>query len=148
MNNQLSSITRFDSAVTPTAGVAGTTAITGSTIDSANAEGVLFLVRMGAITSGAVTSLKVQHSDTTTSGDFVDVAGTAQTIADTADDQTFVVDINKPAKRYVRVIVSRATQNAVVASAEALVYGLRSLPFSQPAGTNVESFGTPASGTA
>lgn len=148
MNNQLSSITRFESSITPTAGAAGTTTITGSTIDSANAEGVLFLVRMGTITTGAVTSLKVQHSDTTTSGDFVDVAGTAQTIADSADDQIFAVDINKPVKRYVRVIVSRATQNAVVASANALVYGLRSLPFSQPAGTNVESFGSPASGTA
>lgn len=148
MNNQISSITRFDSAITPTAGAAGQTAITGSTIDSANADGVLFLVRMGAIVSGAVTSLKVQHSDTTTNGDFVDVAGTAQTIGDTDDGEIFVVDVKKPAKRYVRIVVSRATQDATVASAEALVYGLRSLPFSQPVGTNVESFGTPASGTA
>ena len=148
MNNQLSSLTAFYSAITPTAGAAGTSTITGSTIDSANAQGVLFVVRMGTVVSGAVTSFKVQHSDTTTSGDFVDVAGTSQTIADTDDDGIFVSDIKKPAKRYVRVVISRATQNATVASAEALVYGLRSLPFSQPSGTKLESFGTPASGTA
>jgi len=148
VNNQLSSLTSFASAITPTAGAAGTTSITGSTIDSANSHGVLFIIRMGTIVSGAVTSLKVQHSDTTTSGDFVDVAGTAQTIADTDDDGIFVADIKKPAKRYVRIVISRATQNATVASAEALVYGLRSLPFSQPSGTKLEAFGTPASGTA
>lgn len=148
MNNALSSITSYASAITPTAGAAGTSAITGSTIDSANAQGVAFVLRMGAIVAGAVTSLKVQHSDTTTSGDFVDVAGTAQTIADSAGGNIFVSDIQKPAKRYLRLVVSRATQNATVASAEALVYGLRSVPFSQPSGTAVEIFGTPASGTA
>lgn len=146
--NQITSHTLISSAITPTAGAAGTSAITGTTIDSANAEGVLFVVRMGAIVSGAVTSLKVQHSDTTTSGDFVDVAGTSQTIGDTDDEEIFVVDIKKPAKRYVRLVVSRATQNATVASAEALVYGNRYAPVTQPSGTNVESFGAPASGTA
>lgn len=146
--NTLSSLTRFESAVTPTAGVAGTTAINGTVIDAANAEGVLFLVRMGAITAGAVTSIKVQHGDQSNLSDAADLAGTGQTIADTQDDQIFVVDVKKPLKRYIRLVVSRATQNAVVASAEALVYGLRSVPFSQPTGTNVEAFGTPAAGVA
>jgi hypothetical protein len=146
--NQLSSLTRFESAVTPTAGVAGTSAINSTVIDTSNAEGVLFLVRMGTITAGAVTSIKVQQGDASNLSDAADLAGTNQTIADTQDDQIFVVDVKKPIKRYIRLVVSRATQNAVVASAEALVYGLRSLPFSQPAGTNVEAFGTPAAGTA
>lgn len=148
MKNQLTSHTVISSAITPTAGAAGTSAINGSVIDTANAEGVLFLVRMGAIVSGAVTSLKVQQGDASNLSDAADIAGTNQTIGDTDDEEIFVVDIKKPAKRYVRLVVSRATQNATVASAEALVYGQRYNPVTQPSGTNVESFGAPAAGTA
>ena len=147
MNTALASITSFASAITPTAGAAGVTALTGSTIDTANAQGVAFIVRFGAIVSGAVTSIKAQHSATTTSGDFVDIAGTNQTVADTDDEGIFVIDIKAPTKRYVRLIVSRATQNATVSST-ALVYGQCAAPFSQPSGTYVELFGSPASGTA
>jgi len=147
MNNALAAITSFASSITPTAGVAGATALTGSTIDTANAEGVAFVVRFGAIVSGAVTSIKAQHSATTTSGDFVDIAGTNQTVADTDDEGIFVIDIKAPTKRYVRLVVSRATQNATV-SASALVYGQRAMPFSQPSGTVVKLLGSPASGTA
>jgi len=145
--NQLSSSTIISSAITPTAGVAGTTAINGTAIDSANAEGVLFVVRMGAITSGAVTSVKAQHSDVSGSG-YEDIADTNQAIADTADDSLVCIDLRRPAKRYVRIVVSRATQNAVVADATAMVYGARSQPVTQPAGTALEAFSDAASGTA
>lgn len=146
--NQITSHTVISSAITPTAGAAGTSAINGSVIDTANAEGIMFLVRMGAIVSGAVTSLKVQQGDASNLSDAADIAGTSQTIGDTDDEEIFVVDIKKPTKRYVRLVVSRATQNATVASAEALVYGQRYNPVTQPAGTNVESFGSPAAGAA
>ena len=144
--NQLSSSTIISSAITPTAGVAGTSAITSTVIDSANADGVLFVVRMGAIT-GAVTSVKAQHSDVFASG-YEDIADTNQVIADTADDSHVVLDLRRPDKRYVRIVVSRATQNAVVASATALVYGARSQPVTQPAGTALEAFSDAISGTA
>lgn len=145
--NQLSSSTIISSAITPTAGVAGTSAITSTVIDSANADGVLFVVRMGAITTGAVTSVKAQHSEVFASG-YEDIADTNQVIADTADDSHVVLDLRRPDKRYVRIVVSRATQNAVVASATALVYGARSQPVTQPAGTALEAFSDAISGTA
>lgn len=146
--NQLISSTSIRQAITPTAGVAGTSAINSSVIDTANAEGVLFVVTFGAITSGAVTSIKVQHGDAANLSDAADVVGTSQTIADTDDDKVFYVDVRKPLKRYVRLVVSRATQNAVVASANAHVYGLRSQPVTH--GTNVsgEAHAYPAAGTA
>lgn len=146
--NTITSHTSIYSSVTPTAGAAGTSAISGSVIDTANAEGVVLLVRMGAIVSGAVTSIKAQHGDASNLSDAADIAGTNQTIADTDDDKIFAIEIKKPVKRYVRLYVSRATQNATVASAVALVYGLRSNPLTQPTGTSVEVFGSPASGTA
>ena len=146
--NQLITGLSISSAITPTAGVAGTSAINGSVIDTANAEGVLFLVRLGAITTGAVTSIKVQHGNVSNLSDAADVAGTRQTIADTADDSIVYVDFKHPSKRYVRLVVSRATQNAVIASAEAVLYGVRSQPVTQPAGTVGESFSDAVTGTA
>jgi hypothetical protein len=133
MNNGISSVTRFESSITPTAGAAGTTAINGSIIDTKGAQGVLFLTRFGAITAGAATSIKLQHGDAANLSDAADVAGSNQTVADTDDGKLFVTDYRKPQKRYVRLVVSRATQNAVVATSEALAYNLTSNPPTQPA---------------
>lgn len=146
--SQLTSHSIISSAITPTAGAAGQTAIEGSIVDLAGAAGVLFIVRMGAITTGAVTSLKVRHGDASNLSDAADVAGTAQTIADDDDGEIFYVDFSRPRKRYAQIYVSRATQNAVVASAEAIVYGNAVAPTSQPTGTNGEVHVGKASGTA
>lgn len=136
------------SCVTPTAGAAGTSAITGSVLDLSQAEGALILVRFGAITSGAVTSIKFQHGDASDLSDAADVTGTSQTIADTDDEKIFYIDISKPTKRYGRLYVSRATQNAVVSSAVAVIYGERSQPVTQPSGVSGEAFASAVSGTA
>lgn len=138
----------ISSAVTPTAGAAAQTAINGSIVDLAGCAGVLFIVRMGAITSGAVTSIKVQHGDAAALGDAADVLGTSQTIADDDDGEIFYIDLSHPTKRYARIVVSRATQDAVVASAEAIVYGVPVAPTTQPTGTNGEVHVGKASGTA
>lgn len=145
--NQLSNSVSTQRVITVTAGAAAATAITSTAVDTANAEGVRFIVQMGAIVTGAATSLKVQHSDTTTDGDYSDIAGTSQTIADNDDEEVFISDIRKPTKRYVRLIVSRATQNATC-SAIAEVYGLRSQPATDGSGVTRELFASPASGTA
>jgi hypothetical protein len=136
------------SCITPTAGVAGTSAINGSIIDLSSAAGALFLVRMGVITAGAATSIKIQHGAASDLSDAADVLGTSQTIADDDDGEIFYVDFSRPTKRYARLVVSRATQNAVVASAEVIVYGAAVAPTAQPAGTNGETHVAKQSGTA
>lgn len=144
----LSKNTKISSAVTPTAGAAGTTAIEGTVLDMTGYEGVLVLVRMGTITSGAVTSIKMQSGTDSSVTDAADLLGTSQTIADTDDDKTFYIDLKRPAERYVRLYVSRATQNAVVASANYIQYGAEKAPTTQ--GTNVsgEAHLSPIEGTA
>jgi len=109
---------------------AGTSTITPSgSIDLANAEGVMFLVAFGTITGSAVTSIKLQQSDDNGVADgFSDIVGTSLTVPDTASNKIFVVDHYKPTKRYVKVIVSRATQNAVLDGITAVVYGTRNQP--------------------
>lgn len=101
-------------ATTLAAGAAGVTAIKSSAIDMSDYETVLFVIPFGVITAGAVTSIKAQQSVDTVDGNFVDLAGTSVTVLDTNDDTCFYLEVTKPQKRYVRVQVLRATQNAVV----------------------------------
>jgi len=145
---QLSKNIEIRSSITPAAGVAGTTDIEGTVIDMLGFAAVMFLCRIGAMTTGAVTSLKAQHGAAADLSDAADIEGSAQAVAVADAGETFVIDIVKPVKRYVRLYVDRGTANAVVASAEAILYAPRSAPATQPGGTNVESFVSPVSGTA
>lgn len=140
---------KITQAIAPAAGVAGTSAINGATLDMTGFEGVLMVVTFGAITAGAVTSIKAQQGAASNLSDVADLLGTGQTIADTDDEKTFYINIHRPAERYVRLAVSRATQNAVVASAEYFQYGARTLPVPSH-GTNVsgEKHVSPTEGTA
>lgn len=136
-------------ASTTTAGAAGTSAITSSAIDMAGYDNCCFLVPLGAIVSGAVTSLKLQQSsDDGGSDDYTDVTGTSITIADTDDDKLKYLDVKRPGKRYLKLVISRATQNATVGGIIAIQYGARSRPVTQ--GTNVagEQHASEAEGTA
>jgi hypothetical protein len=146
----LSQHTKVSSAVTPTAGAAGTSDINGTTLDMSGFEGVMVVVRMGAITSGAVTSIKMQQGAASGMGDAADLAGTGQTIADDDDEQIFIIDLFRPTERYVRLVVDRGTQNAVVSSAHYIQYGPREMPTEMNATDAVtyERHISPAEGTA
>ncbi len=135
-------------AITPTDGGAGATDINGAILDMAGYENVMAIITFGAITAGAATSIKMQQDTAAAMGGAADLAGTKQTIADTDDDKTFYLDIIKPQERYVRLVVNRATQNAVVASAIYLQYNGVKKPVAH--GTNVsgETHVSVAEGTA
>jgi len=111
---------KMTQATTLTQGAAGVTVIKSNAIDMSDYETVLFAVPFGVITAGAATSIKVQQSVDTTDGNFADLAGSLVTVLDTNDDTTFYIEVIKPQKRYVRLYVSRATQNAVVGNIIAL----------------------------
>lgn len=144
----LSKNVKISSAVTPTAGAAGQTAIEGTVLDMSGYEGVLMIVRMGAITTGGAQSIKAQQGAAAAMGDAADLEGTSQTITDADDGEIFYIDLFRPQERYVRLYVSRATQDSVVASAEYIQYGPKAAPVTQPSGTNGETHVSPAEGTA
>jgi hypothetical protein len=140
---------KVSQAITPTAGAAAATDIEGTVIDMAGFEGVLAIVTFGAIAANAVTGIKMQQGTDATVTDAADILGTSQTVADDDDGQIFCIDLFKPRERYVRLYVDRATQNAVVASAEYIQYGARTEPVTSASTTvNVESHIAPAEGTA
>lgn len=102
---------------------AGSTAVKGITIDMLGYDGVAFAVLFGALTATQVTSIKVQQSDTTTDGDFVDLADSASpALADGDGNKLLLTEVYRPKKRYVRVYVSRGTANAVIDGAVAILH--------------------------
>jgi hypothetical protein len=143
---RLGADTKIASVITGTAGAAASTAINGTILDMAGYRSVLFVVPFGPIVGTAVTSLKVQQGNDSGLSDAADLEGSSQTVADTDDDKIFFVDIHNVQKRYVRLVVSRATANATL-MAVALLYNGRKRPVTQPTGVSGEAFAGPAEGT-
>jgi len=133
--------------VTTAAGAAGTSTITSTAVDTAEFAAVRFLVAIGPVVAGAVTSFKLQQSDDDGVADgYSDLAGTSQTIADDADNTHQYIDVLRPGKRYLKIVFSRATQNATIGSVIAELYDHHTLPVTQTA--TGETFISPAEGTA
>lgn len=136
-------------AATTAACVAAQTTITSSAINMAGYQGVCFVVPVGPITSGAVTTMKLQQSDDDAASDaYSDVLGTSIAIADDDDNKLKYLDVFRPGKQYVKVVVSRATQDATLGGIVAIQYNARKTPVTQ--GTNVagEQHSSAAEGTA
>lgn len=104
---------------------AGSSAANSDAVDMDGYDGVAFLTTFGTITSGAVTSIKVQGSVTSNFAEPIDLQGTNITVADDDDGQSFLVDVTRPPYRYLRLVVSRATQNAVIGEIYAIRYRSR-----------------------
>lgn len=122
-------------------------------IDMQNFEGVRFIVGFGAITAGAVTSINAKQADAKSSATALtngqDLEGTKVTVADDGDSKLVILDVYRPAKRYVQLLIKRATQNAVVDLAIAEKYGAHKLPVTQDADVHAaEVHASPAEGTA
>lgn len=130
-------------------GAAGTTDLTSEAIDTAGAEGVRLVTGFGAITAGAVTSVKVQQCDTS-GGTYADLAGSSITVADTDDNKVAVSDIFRPTKRFIKVVQDRGTQNAVIDFLLAELYFPKAVPATDDTASviSTEKHVSPAEGTA
>lgn len=129
---------------------AGTSDVNSDIVDTQGFEGVRFILGLGAITTGAVTSAKVQQNDVNSGTGMADLAGSAITIADDDDNQILISDIYKPRERYVRLAIDRGTQNAVVDFLLVELYEPRKLPITEDSAIviSAEQHISPAEGTA
>lgn len=107
---------------------AGQTPVQSDVIDTQNVESVCFLIILGAIVAGAVCSVKLQQGDAADLSDAVDLKGTTVNVADTKSNGVLVLEVKRPTKRYIRAVISRATQNVTVDGILAVSHGLRSYP--------------------
>lgn len=136
-------VTRVMNAV-----AAGTTDQNSSSVDMTGFEGVVFYALFGTITASAVTSTKLQQSSDNST--FADLAGTAIVVNDDDDNQIVVYDLSRPTDRYVRLVIDRGTQNAVIDGVVAVQYGPRDAPTTDDSSTVIsrETHIGPAEGTA
>ncbi len=107
---------------------AGSADVNSDVIDTAGYESVRIITGFGAITSGAVTSQKLQQGQASNMSDAADLAGSSQTVADTDDNKIVVSEIYRPQERYVRAVTKRATQNAVIDFMIVELFGARKIP--------------------
>jgi hypothetical protein len=94
----------------------GTSAVNSTILDMSGWDGVVCIYTMGAITSGAATSVKWQQNTANSATGMADLEGTGITIADDDDDELFIMDLYKPKERYVRSVISKATQAAAASA--------------------------------
>jgi len=136
------------SGFTVAAGV--TTPLNGDAVDTAGWDGVRFMTGFGAIVSGGVQSCKVQQGEQANLSDAVDLAGSSRAVGDTDDNKVAVIEIVRPAERYLRCVTLRATQNATIDFQVAELFRTRDEPVTQDSsivGATHVFLLTPAEGT-
>ena len=102
-------------------------------VDTAGYDGVRFIVSFGTITAGAVTSVKLASADDASGTNPVDLLGTSVTVADTADDKAVIIDMYRPATRFIGAVISRATQNSVINLGLVELYNTKKMPVTKDA---------------
>jgi hypothetical protein len=122
-------------------------------VDMQNFDGCRFIVGFGTIVTGGVQSINVKQADAKSSDTALtsgqDLAGTKVTVADDGDNKLAIVDVYRPTKRYLQLLIKRATQNSTIDLAIHEKYGARKLPVTQAATVSAsESHSSPAEGTA
>lgn len=111
--------------------VAGTTDVTTIAIDMAGFDSVCFIAALGDVTNGSVLLLTAYSnaSNAASGGTAITNANAGLTATSTsADNDLIIVDVLRPANRYVYATLNRGTANAVVDGIIAILYNARSLP--------------------
>jgi len=114
----------------------GQAATTGDILDMSGYEGVMFIAKFADVTNAAVLTLAAQGGALVGGGDMATLAGTVTHTAASAggdDDDLLVLDVYKPLERYIRPVLTSATQNAVKDGVIAIQYGAHSVPTTQGA---------------
>ena len=122
---------------------AGTTDVNGTAVDMKGYEGLVALIEFGTITASAVTSVKMQESDSSTTG-WTDIDDAEIDVAADDDNDYFAVDCANIRKRYARVVVDRGTANAALRAALYIKYNPSFAPTTHQSGRFTTLVTTPA----
>lgn len=126
---------------------AGTSNVNSSSLDMANFTNVVFIASIGTITATAVTGIKAQESDDNST--WADLANTAVAVADTQSNKMALLEVIRPIKRYIRLVVTRGTANAVIDGVIAIQFAERKQPVTQDTTVAAsEVWVSPVAGTA
>lgn len=101
----------------------GATDRNGATVDTLGFAGVIFAVKLAAVATGGTNAIKLQHGDASNASDMADIKGSKVTVADDDDNQLFLLQVEKPTKRYVRVVMDKDATNACAESVVHMLHG-------------------------
>jgi hypothetical protein len=107
---------------------AGQTLVTSAILDTLGFDGVQFMVQLGAIVTGAETTVSIDAGDAANGSDHATLEGGLIEIADDQDNKVLLVEIFRPKQRYMTVFIERDTQNVTVDGIYAILYNPRKLP--------------------
>ena len=99
----------------------GTGDRSGDSVDMSQIEEIDIVVSFATIAAGAVTHIAAESDDNSSFTSGLELVGTQIDVADDDDNQVFVISIQNPPERYVRLKVDKDGSNA---SAESAVYVL------------------------
>jgi hypothetical protein len=97
----------------------------GNVIDSADYEGICFILDLGDVASGGTVNMKIQRDDLVAFGSPTDITGAALVqITDTGDNKLYIIDVRNPLEQFLRCVVTGATA-AHIGGVMAIHYGKR-----------------------
>jgi len=103
-------------------------------VDCAQFDGVLFVAAIGAMSSGAVLSLRAEASSDNGDQDaYSAISGAEYTVEESSANTVVYLDVAAPPARYVRCVVRRATANSALRTVVAQRYGAQHAPSTQEA---------------
>lgn len=111
------------------AGVDGSK-VDGADIDARGFDRALFIVELGAVTTGGKLSLQIQESADGDAWSDITNAGFAATVATGKSDDTILVDV-PVSKGYVRYQYQRTTQSVELDAIQVLLYNAKKTPVTQ-----------------
>lgn len=117
------------------AAAAGQTDVATGVFDMAGYDGIMFVALVGDAGNGAVLTLTAQENSANQAAGMAALTGTATFTADatSGDNKALVLDLVRPAKRYVRAVLSRGAADTAVDGILAIQYRARSAPTVQDA---------------
>lgn len=131
------------------AAAAAQTEIKSSVLDMEGYEGVMFIALTGDVTSGSVLTLTAKGNtanSTTSPSPVTQKATVALTAGATdSDSKAIVVDVFRPALRYVFASLTRTAQDAIVGGIIAIQYQARNKPTANDASVIASALGLGAS---
>jgi hypothetical protein len=100
----------------------GAGAVNGATIDTLGWDGIRFEISVGVITGAGTLDARVVRDDNSGMSSPTNVANAALAqVVNTTPNTVHVIDVYRPSERYVRAVITQAT-NTVIASATATLY--------------------------
>lgn len=104
-------------------------------IDTANCDGVVFIVPITDSVATGVATLKVEQNTANSDSGMAAISGALVTgtctTSDDLNNQLLVVEVHKPRERYVQGVVTSATANIAFGNMIAVKYGERKMPITE-----------------